>query len=170
MPTMPTFAVAPRLRGDPFDEVVAIPLSRAAAFRLADAARRPDDMNVSARNQKVGVAGFLRAGPERSPGRLRRNCLGDVGALDILIVDREREQRRQLFGRVGPIDVDADLHPVAHRNIDVCLADHPRICGGTVVLRRRRRARIHDSRVDDGGAHSLMSRWRPGPPAGGTGA
>ena len=56
-------AVAPGLGGDPFDQVVAVPFARAAAFRLADAARRADHMHVAARGQEMGVAGFLRTGP-----------------------------------------------------------------------------------------------------------
>ena len=55
--------VAPRLRRDPFDQVVAVPFARAAAFGLADAARRADDMHVTARDEKFGVAGLHRPGP-----------------------------------------------------------------------------------------------------------
>ncbi len=57
------FAVAPRLRRDPFDQVVAIPFARAAAFGLADAARRADDMDIAARDEEFGVAGLHRPGP-----------------------------------------------------------------------------------------------------------
>src|ERR1700722_20642123 len=72
-------AVAPRLRRDPFDQVVAIPLARAAAFGLADAARRADDVDIAARHEKLGIAGFHRPGPQRRPGRLRRQGGGPVG-------------------------------------------------------------------------------------------
>src|SRR5690242_2298695 len=41
-------AVTPGLRGDPLDQIVAVPLVAAAAFRFADAARRPDHMDVAA--------------------------------------------------------------------------------------------------------------------------
>src|SRR5262249_6164145 len=80
-------AVAPGLGRDPFDQVITVPFARAAALRLADPARAPDDMDVAARNEKMRVAGFERSGPQRRPGRLRRERLRHVGSLEILVVD-----------------------------------------------------------------------------------
>src|SRR5690348_6098332 len=62
-------AVAPVPRRDPLDQIVTVPLARAAALRLADAARRADDMHIAARNQKPGIAGFHWAGPQWRPRR-----------------------------------------------------------------------------------------------------
>src|SRR5215469_7876436 len=56
-------AVAPVPRRDPFYQIVTIPLARATGLRLADAARRADDMHIATRDQKLGVAGFHWAGP-----------------------------------------------------------------------------------------------------------
>ena len=75
----PDLAVAPWLRGNPFDQIVAVPLPRTAALRFSDAARRSDDVDVSARHEEVRVAGFKRPGPQRSPCRLRRKLSGTSG-------------------------------------------------------------------------------------------
>ena len=85
-------AVAPRLRRDPFDQIVAVPFARAAAFRFADAARRADHVHIAARDEEFGIAGLHRAGPQRRPGRLRRQRRRHVGALKVLVVDGEGEQ------------------------------------------------------------------------------
>ncbi len=130
-------AVAPGLRRDPFDQVVAVEDARAAAFRLADAARHADDVHVAARNEEARVAGLHRAGPQRRPGRLRRDRVRHLGALEILVVDRERQECWKLFTRVGPVDVDRELDAVAHRHRDVLLADHRVIGRRPVVVRRR---------------------------------
>jgi len=74
-------AVAPVLHRNPFDQIVAVPLARAAGLRLADAARRADDMHIAARNKKPGVTGFHRAGPQRRPGGLRRQGFGQIRTL-----------------------------------------------------------------------------------------
>ena len=89
-------AIAPRLLRDPFDQVVTVPLARTAAVRFADAAGRADDMDVTARDEKLRIARFERACPEGRPGRLRRQRFRNVRTLKVLIVDREREQRRKL--------------------------------------------------------------------------
>src|SRR5262249_16243755 len=41
-------AVAPGLRGDPLDEIVAIPKARTAIAGFTHVSRRPDDMNIAA--------------------------------------------------------------------------------------------------------------------------
>ncbi len=56
-------AVAPGLHRDPLDQIVAIPLARPAAFGFADATRRADDVNVTARHEEFGIAGLHRPGP-----------------------------------------------------------------------------------------------------------
>ena len=146
-------AVAPRLRRDPLDQVVAIPFARAAAFGLADAARRADDMDIAARHEELGIAGLHRPGPQRRPGRLRRQRRRHVGALKILVVDGKGEQRREFAGRLGAIDVDADFDAVAHRHHDVHVACDRGDCRLAVVIRsgifrrlqqRPRRFTVHD--------------------------
>jgi len=80
-------AVAPVLRRDPLDQIVAVPLARAATLRLTDAARRADDMRVAARDKKLGVAGFHWPRPQRRPGGLWWQRFGEVRTLQILVVD-----------------------------------------------------------------------------------
>jgi hypothetical protein len=58
-------AVAPWLLRDPFDQIVAVPLPRAAAVGFADAARRADNVGIAARHEELGVARLERAGPQR---------------------------------------------------------------------------------------------------------
>src|SRR4029077_16287160 len=78
-------AVAPRLLRDPFDQVVAVPLPGAAAVGFADTARGADDVDIPARHEELGVTGFERPGPERGPGRLRRQRVRHVRALQVLV-------------------------------------------------------------------------------------
>src|SRR5262245_59378215 len=56
-------AVAPWLRGDPLDEIVAVPLPAAAAFRFAHPTRRADHVDVAARHEEFRIAAFQRPRP-----------------------------------------------------------------------------------------------------------
>src|SRR5262249_5770152 len=56
-------AVAPRLRRNPFDEVIAVEGARAAALRFADAAWVADHVHIAARDEEARVPGLRRAGP-----------------------------------------------------------------------------------------------------------
>ena len=135
-------AVAPRLRGDPLDQVVAVEGARAAALRFGDAARVGDDVDVAARDQKARVAGFRRSGPQHRPGRLQEASLGHLRALQILVVDRDRKQGRELLGGVGTVDVGADLHAIAHRDVHVLFGDHLVVGRRPIVVDRRPVARL----------------------------
>jgi hypothetical protein len=117
-------AVAPGLLRDPFDQVVAVPLAVAVAVGLADPARRADDMHVAARDEVLRVAGLQRASPERRPGRLRRQRGRHIRALQVLVVDSEGQQDRQLLRGIGPVDIDAEIDAVAHGHQDVLFRDH----------------------------------------------
>ena len=136
-PHHPDIAVAPGLPRNPFDQIVAVKRARAAAFRFADAAGVSDHVNVAARDEKARVAGFRRAGPQHRPCRMRQRRLGELGALQILVVDREGEQRRELLRRVRTIDVDRDLDAVAHGHEHVLLGDHARVGRRAIVVDRR---------------------------------
>src|SRR6476661_2638566 len=102
-------AVAPGLGRDPFDEVVAVERARAAGFRLADAARIADHVHVAAPDEETRVAGLGRTGPQHRPGRMGERRLRRFRTLQVLVVNRERQQGRELFGRFRTIDVDRDL-------------------------------------------------------------
>ena len=118
----PDIAVAPILRRDPLDEIVAIPFARAPALRLADAARRADDVDVAARDKELSITGFQRAGPQRRPSRLRRQRRRHVRPLKVLVVDGEGQQCGKFSASFRAVDIDADLDAVAHRHHDVDVA------------------------------------------------
>ena len=61
-------AVAPGLGRDPFDQIVAVERARAAGFRLADAARIADHMDVAARRRRSACR---RLPPDRSTASTR---------------------------------------------------------------------------------------------------
>ena len=56
-------AVTPRLLRNPFDQVVAVPLAASAAVGFEDSARRPDDVDIAARDEELGVARLQEARP-----------------------------------------------------------------------------------------------------------
>src|ERR1700683_979523 len=58
-------AVTPGLHGNPLDQVIAIPLARTAALRLADPTRRTDHMDIASRHEELGIAGLHRPHPHR---------------------------------------------------------------------------------------------------------
>src|SRR6476659_8146548 len=80
-------AVTPWLLRNPFDQIVTVPLAASAAIGFKDPARRTYDVHVTARNKKLGVAGFQEAGPKRRPGGLRRQRGGDLRSLQIFVVN-----------------------------------------------------------------------------------
>ena len=63
--------------------------------------------------------------------------------LDLLVVDREREQRRERLVGLRAVDVHAEPHAVAHRHEDVPVDHEPRVAGlaavpaGDVLGRRK---------------------------------
>jgi hypothetical protein len=105
----PHIAVAPRLRGDPFDQIVAvvllvrveeIPLS----LRKPRAPRLGDDVHIAFRHIEAGGAGLDRVTPVR---RL---------LLDVLRIGRHRQQRRITASRDRAIDIDREPDAVEHRH------------------------------------------------------
>ena len=152
----PDVAVAPRLRRDPFDQVVAVPFARAAAFRFADAAWRADDMNIAARHKELGIAGLHRAGPQRRPGRLRRQRLAPYPDPESPCCRWRRQAAQEIFRPLRPIDVDANFDAVAHRHHDVHVAGDRRITSA----RDRSRSRIF-GRLQQTDAMSRRSQTSP---------
>ena len=109
-------AVAPRLGGDPFDEVVKIlPLlaveqgPRAAG--AAGAAGVDDKVDVAARNEEVGRAGLYEA--ERS---------ADV--LNLARIRGEGDERRKGAVGVRLEEIGEQRRPVAHGDADIVGAAH----------------------------------------------
>jgi hypothetical protein len=132
----PHIAVAPGLSRNPFDQIVAVERARTTPFRFGDAAGISDDVHVATPDEKARVAGFRRTGPQHRPCRMGQRRLGEVGALQVLVVDREGQEGRELVGRVRAIDVDRDLDAVAHRHKHVLLDDHAGIGRRTIIVDR----------------------------------
>src|SRR5262249_4381317 len=132
----PHIAVAPGLPRNPFDQIVAVERARAAGLRFADAAGISDHVHIATPDEKARVAGLRRTGPQHRPRRMRQRRLGDLGALQVLVVDRESQEGRELVGRVRAIDVDRDLDAVAHRHEHVLLGDHAGIGPCTIIVDR----------------------------------
>src|SRR6202044_554495 len=86
-------AVGPRLLGDPLDGVVMIGVFvSVVAFGLGRSARLCDDMDVTCGEESPRIARFDRTEPKRSILRLRRQHIGDIGALHVFVVQRRRIQ------------------------------------------------------------------------------
>jgi hypothetical protein len=54
--------------------------------------------------------------------------------LQVLVVDREREQRRDLVADIRPVDVGAEADAVAQRHVHVPLLDELEVSGLAVVV------------------------------------
>src|SRR5262249_36160025 len=143
-------AVAPILHFDPFDQIVAVPFTRAAALRLADPAWRTDHMYIAARDQKLGVAGLYRPCPQRRPRGLRWQNVGQIGTLQVFVVDGEGQQCGKFSGRIRAVDIDADVHAVAHWHHDIDVAHDLGEFRRAIVIRSRMVRRSQEWR-----------RWRP---------
>jgi hypothetical protein len=63
--------------------------------------------------------------------------LGQFGTLQVLVVNREGQQGRELFRRFRTVDVGRDLDAVAHGHEDVLFRDHADVGGGAIVIDRR---------------------------------
>ena len=118
-------AVGPRLLRDPLDQVVVVGVLVAiVAFGLRRAARLRDDMDVAVGDEAARVAGLDGTEPQRRVSRLRRQDVGDVGALDVLVVQGAGIQDRVLARLVRPIDIDRQAGSVPHGHDDVAFFDH----------------------------------------------
>jgi hypothetical protein len=99
-------------------------------------------VDIAARDKEFGVARLQEPGPKRGPSGLRRQRGGDLRPLQILVVDREREQRRKLLGRIRTIDIDRKVDTVAHRHGEILLRNHPLIGGHAIIGYRNAVARL----------------------------
>ena len=133
--------IAPGLRRNPFDQIIAVEGTRTAALGFTDAARISDHMHIASRYKETRVACFRGAGPEHGPGRLRQNVLCNLRTLQILVVDRKCEQRRQPLTRLWPIDIDRNLDAVAHRNENIFICDHALMDRPPIIIDRSTLAR-----------------------------
>ncbi len=126
-------AVAPRLGGRPFDEVVHVPpllpIEEAEhAARSAGAAQVGDDVHVAARDEEVAGAGLDEAH--------RR-----AEVLDLTRIGRGRDQRGIAAGRRGAVDVRQQRNSVAQADGHVIVARHRVRWSGQIAIGPARRLR-----------------------------
>ncbi len=93
-------------------------------FGLGGPPRLRNHMDVAVGNETARVTGLYGAEPERCMGRLRRQYVGDVGALDILIVQGGGIKHGVLARLVRSIDVYRQPRAISHGDTDVPLLDH----------------------------------------------
>ena len=129
-------AVAPRLRGDPLDEVVRVLAQRDAAgvvvadvlaAGVAGAAQVADDVDVVLLDDAGNVAGLDAAVPHRAGAPLRRR--GEGQGLQFLAVGAQGHQRRARLVIGALVGVRGELDAVAHRDAEV-LADGDLLAAG----------------------------------------
>ena len=119
------FAVGPWLLRDPLDDVVVIGVLVAIVpLGLRGAARLGDHVNVAVGDEAARVARLDGAEPKRRVSRLRGQHIGNVGPLNVLVVQRAGVQHRILARCVRPIDIDRQAGAVPHGHHDVALFDH----------------------------------------------
>ena len=123
-------AVTPGLGGDPFDHVVVVPYVLAVlTLRLAHSSQLRDHVRVAVGHQALGIPSLDHPVPQAGVGRLRRQGLGEFRPLQVLVVYGAGVEHGILALRLGPVDVDRKLDPVAHLHHDVALLDHVLVDG-----------------------------------------
>jgi len=81
-------------------------------------------MDVAVGNEAARIAGLYWTEPERCMGRLRRQYVGDVGALNIFVMQGGGIKYGVLAGLIGSIDVHCQPCAISHGDTDVPLLDH----------------------------------------------
>src|ERR1700722_8173196 len=81
-------------------------------------------MHISVGNEVPGVARLDGTEPERRVCRLRRQHVGDIGPLNIFVVQRTRIEHRIFSRPLRAIDVQHKARSIAHHHGNVALLDH----------------------------------------------
>src|SRR5882757_2854970 len=81
-------------------------------------------MNVAVGDEASGVARLYRTEPERCVGRLRWQYIGDVRALNVLVMQSRGIEHGVLAGCIWSIDVHRQARAIAHGDADVSLLYH----------------------------------------------
>jgi len=76
-------------------------------------------MNVAVGDEPARITGFDWPEPQWCMRRLRRQHVGNVRALDVLVVQGAGVEDRIFAGSRGTIDIDGELGAVAHRHRDI---------------------------------------------------
>src|SRR5580704_11706883 len=81
-------------------------------------------MNVAVGDEAPGVARLYGTEPERCVGGLRWQYIGDVGTLNVLVMQSRGIEHGILAGCIRSIDVHCQVRAIAHGDADVSLLDH----------------------------------------------
>jgi hypothetical protein len=124
-------AVAPRLRGHPFDQVIEVGLLRrppevVGAFAAAGAAAVGNHVRIAAGDEKIALPCFHEAG-------------GNPQTLHLARIGRHRDQRREASVGVGAIDVRAQTEAFSHRNRNAVFGRDGKLRFGQVAILPPRR-------------------------------
>src|SRR6266567_4278207 len=91
-------------------------------------------MNVAVGDEASGVARLYRTEPERCVGRLRWQYIGDVRALNVLVMQSRGIERGVLAGCIRSIDVHCQARAISHSDTDVSLLDHQFVSARSAVV------------------------------------
>ncbi len=93
-------------------------------FGLGGSPRLRDHMNVAIGDEATRVARLYRTEPERCVGRLRRQYVRDVWALNVLVMQGRRIKYGILARLIRSIDVHRQPRAISHGDTDVSFLDH----------------------------------------------
>src|SRR5438045_1106173 len=91
-------------------------------------------MNVAVGDEASGVARLYGTEPERCVGRLRWQYIGNVGALNVLVMQRRGIEHGVLAGCIRSVDVDCQARAISHGDPDVSLLDHQLVSARSAAL------------------------------------
>src|SRR3981081_2064657 len=106
-------------------------------------------MNVAVGDEASGVARLYGTEPERCVGGLRWQYIGNVRALNVLVMQSRGIEHGVLAGGIRSIDVHCHARAISHRDTDVSLPDHQLVSARSAavsadVLRSQARLRLTD--------------------------
>ena len=99
--------------------------------RLCAAARGPAYFTG---DEASGVARLYRTEPERWVGRLRWQYIGDVRALNVLVMQSRGIEHGVLAGCIRSIDVHCQARAISHGDTDISLLDHQFVSAGSAAV------------------------------------
>src|SRR6476619_940628 len=91
-------------------------------------------MNVAVGDEASGVARLYGTEPERCVGRLRWQYIGDVRALNVLVMQSRGIEYGVLAGCIWSIDVHRQARAITHGDADVSLLDHQFVSGRPAAI------------------------------------
>jgi hypothetical protein len=120
----PDIPITPGLLCHPLDQVVGIPLRRTPVFRFSDPSGVANHMHVASGNKVLSVSGFHAPLPQRGPGWLGWNGLGNIRGLQVFIVNGKSQNCREFSRSIRTVDIDAYMDSIAHGDHDISVLYH----------------------------------------------